>query len=162
MRRITYPVLTLVLVLSACTGLLIFRQSWWPEVSARVSDVVGRSGPKDSANRISPFAEPKKDVASKPVAVAARPGPPREPGITPPTSQTQAEVTYPFPDASEISSGDSKSSILAVFGPAEVMVTGADLGQLNERLVYRDKLTGKRTVISTVNGRVSGAQTYLQ
>ena len=162
MRRITYSVLTLVIVLSACTGLLIFRQSWWPEVSARVSDVVARSGSKDSANRISPFAEPKKDVASKPVAVAVRPSPPQESAITPPTSQTPAEVTYPFPDASEISSGTSKASILAVFGPAEVVVTGADFGQLNERLVYRDKLTGKRTVISTVNGRVSGAQTYLQ
>jgi len=64
--------------------------------------------------------------------------------------------------AQEIQSGTARSALVALFGPPQATVAGADLGQLQERLIYLDPPTKRRTLISLVNGSVTFAETLAQ
>jgi len=161
MRRVIYPVLTLVIVLLVATGLFVFRQSWLPEVTARIGGTAATDS-RGGADRTSPFVKAAKDNAVKHSTAVDRPMPQQEPVVSEPAGQPATQVSYPFPEASEVLAGTQKTAILATFGPPEVMVTGADFGRLNQKFVYRDKSTGRKTIISVVNGNVASAQTYAQ
>ena len=67
-----------------------------------------------------------------------------------------------FPLAQEVIQGMKKSAVLASFGPPEATVTGADVGKLFERLLYRDASTRRTTLIFFVDGNVIRAETYTQ
>jgi len=56
----------------------------------------------------------------------------------------------------------TRSAVLANFGPPDATVTGADVGQLRERLIYLDAPTRRKTSILLVDGKVIGAETYNQ
>ncbi len=75
---------------------------------------------------------------------------------------TLTDTPRHFPLAQEIIKGMTKSAVLASFGPPEATVTGADLGQLRERLLYLDALTTRKTLIFFVDGDVIRAETYTQ
>ena len=67
---------------------------------------------------------------------------------------------YVFPRDEAVAIETPKSDILAAFGPAQATVTGADLGQLHERMVYVNRSTGEETVILFLNGKVRTIRTY--
>ena len=76
------------------------------------------------------------------------------------TAAAVAPPRYRFPLYTDIAVGTGKPAILESFGSPSITVTGSELGRLQERLVYTDKPTDRKTVIFLVNGRVAGAQTY--
>lgn len=55
--------------------------------------------------------------------------------------------------------GVLKSEVVTTFGAPDATVVGADR-QLQERLVYVDATTGRKTMIFIVDGKVTGAETY--
>jgi hypothetical protein len=67
-----------------------------------------------------------------------------------------------FPVAQDISKGMTKSSVLASFATPAATVTGADVAQLLERLVYLDPSSKRTTAIYFVDGKVFRAETHTQ
>ena len=67
-----------------------------------------------------------------------------------------------FPMAQEIIKGMTKSSVLASFTTPAATVTGADVAQLLERLIYLDESSKRTTSIYFVDGKVIRAETYTQ
>jgi hypothetical protein len=159
MRGIFYSVLFLVAAIVIGVGFVILRpQSWWPQAAATFSAINGRSLGKVES-RTSPFAKPKPVEKSR----TARPQP-RSSALEESMAVTVTLTDTPrhFPLAQEIIKGMTKSVVLASFGPPEAMITGADLGQLRERLLYLDALTSRTTLIFFVDGNVIRAATYTQ
>jgi len=159
MRLIFVFAMALIAALVACTGLLLLRPSLWPEAAARIGlapPPAPNPGERDSPFAISPPANPPKSSGA-PI--------PRPEGERPQTSAAQAAMPmpmqYPFPTATAVAVGTSKSAVLAAFGPPTVAVTGADVGRLNERIMYLDRSTQKKTVITIVNGKVASTATYV-
>ena len=159
MRGLVYSVVFLVAAIVIGVGFLILRpQSWWPQAAATFSAITGKVlGNVES--RTSPFAKPKPVEKSR----TARPQP-RSSALDESMAVTITLTDTPrrFPLAQEIIKGMIKSAVLASFGPPEATVTGADLGQLRERLLYLDALTGRATLIFFVDGNVIRAETYTQ
>ena len=54
----------------------------------------------------------------------------------------------------------TKSAVLASFAATAATVTGADVGQLLERLVYLDTSTRTTTTIYFMDGKVIRAETF--
>ena len=159
MRRIFLFSLALIVVLVACIGLLLYRPSLWPKAAARLGVTVPEFVPAERAN---PFATPEAKEASNklptPVApsaatLASEVRSPEPPGT--------ASANYRFPTRADIRVGTSKPDILANFGPPQATVTGADRGQLQERLIYTEPSTGRKTAIAVVNGKVASAETFV-
>ena len=69
-------------------------------------------------------------------------------------------MVYRFPTRGEITIGATKADTLAIFGPPQASVAGADRGQLQERMIYTEKSTGKNTIIAVINGKVTSADTF--
>ena len=67
-----------------------------------------------------------------------------------------------FPLAQEIIKGTTKSAVLASFATPAATVSGADVGQLLERLIYLDASSKRTTSIYFVDGKVIRAETYTQ
>ena len=65
-----------------------------------------------------------------------------------------------FPLAQEIIKGMTKSAVLASFAAPAATVTGADVGQLLERLIYLDASSKRTTSIYFVDGKVIRAETF--
>jgi hypothetical protein len=159
MRRMFFIVLLFIAVLGTCIVVLLFQPSLWPEVATRIGAATSET-PR-SADRASPFSKPEpKHTAAKQRTIRKPPDSDEEHEPAPPKAIPES-VTYPFPIGTEITVGTSKRDVFAAFGSPEVAVTGADFGRLQERLIYIDRLTGKRTFISVVNGTVAGAGTYM-
>jgi hypothetical protein len=153
MQRMFFVVLLFIAVLGTCTVVLLFQPSLWPEVATRIGAATSEA-PR-SADRASPFSKPEpKHRAAKQRAILKPPDSDEEPAPPEP-------VRYPFPTGTDITVGASKQDVLAAFGSPEIAVTGADFGRLQERLIYIERLTGKKTFISVVNGTVAGAETYI-
>jgi hypothetical protein len=159
MRRIFLFTLALIAVLVACTGLLLLRPSLWREAAARIG--VAPVATPSPGERDSPFATPPPTAPSKvPTKLAASPSSDeREPAT--PQSAPPAPVKYLFPIATAINVGTSKSDVIAAFGLPAATVTGADVGRLNERIIYLDRAAQKKTVITIVNGKVASSATYV-
>jgi hypothetical protein len=155
MRQVMYPVLALLLALAGCVGVLLFRQTLWPDVSAKIgvgtvvsnTKLTDKKSPLGSASRTA-TGRPARHEASEIELPAAKP--------------TSRHMNYPFPVSEEVKVGLSKSAVVATFGPPEATATGADHGRLQERLVYVDKSTGQKTIIAAVDGKVVGAQTFVK
>jgi hypothetical protein len=159
MRRMFFLVLLFIAVLGTCTVVLLFRPSLWPEVATRIGAATSET-PR-SADRASPFSKPEpKHSSAKQLTVLKPPDSDEEHEPAPPKAIPEP-VKYPFPIGKDITVGTSKRGVLAAFGSPEVAVTGADFGRLQERLIYIERLTGKKTFISVVNGTVAGAETYV-
>jgi hypothetical protein len=160
MRRIFFLVLALVVALLGCTVVLLFRPSLWPEAAARIGATTAEA-PR-AAERRSPFTTPDaKQVGPKRPLLLSAFESRREPEPAAFRSATSEPVKYPFPMGTEINVGTLKSEVLASFGPPDILVTGADLGRLHERIIYVDRSTHKKTVIAVVNGKVATAETYI-
>ena len=158
MRRIFLFTLALIAVLVACTGLLLLRPSLWREAAARIG--VAPVATPSPGERDSPFATPPPtDPPKSPTKMVASPSSDeREPATA---QEATPAVKYPFPIATTINVGTSKSRVVAAFGPPAATVTGADVGRLNERIIYLDRATHKKTVVTIVNGKVASAATYV-
>jgi hypothetical protein len=83
----------------------------------------------------------------------------QQPEPAPFQSASPTSVLYRFPTRGEITIGAAKADILVTFGPPQVSVAGADRGQLQERMIYTEKSTGKKTTIAVINGKVTSADT---
>lgn len=161
MRGLFNYVVVLIAAIVIGVGFLILRpQSWWPRAPT-FSAIIGKER-GNVESRTSPFAKPKPVEKSQ----TARPQPrssASEGSVTvtviplPPTDTPRR-----FPLAQEIIKGMKKSAVLASFGPPEATVTGADVGQLLERLLYLDASTRRATLILFVDGNVIRAETYTQ
>lgn len=159
MRRIFFLILALTIVLVVCTGLLLYRPSIWPEAAARIG--VNSPPPSHSTGRESPFAVPEtKQIGAKLRTISSTPN--FLQSSEPPLSRSSGIVAgkHAFPTGTEINIGLSKADLLGRFGPPEVTVTGSDFGRLYERMIYRERSTGKKTVIVLVDGKVAGAETF--
>jgi hypothetical protein len=161
MRGLFQFVVLLIAAIAIGVGFLILRPpSWWPR-AATFSAITGKAlGNVES--RTNPFAKPKPVEKSR----TARPQPRSSASagsvtvtvILPPPTGTPRR----FPLAQEITKGMTKSAVLAICGPPEATVTGADVGQLLERLLYLDASTRRTTLIFFVDGNVIRAETYTQ
>jgi hypothetical protein len=166
MRGVIYLLLILAAVIVVgVIWLGIHPQSWLPQVSSALSAI----GPSPKSAPANPSGKPKPfDEKSRAHSRDGRPIPegPRsaiEPASTTPASAPAPEIRhYRFPLAQEIQSGTARSALVALFGPPQATVAGADLGQLQERLIYLDPPTKRRTLISLVNGSVTFAETLAQ
>jgi hypothetical protein len=158
-RRIFVFAFALIAALVACIGLLLYRPSLWPEVAARL----GASAPEFvPAERADPFATPeiKETTAKLPTPVA--PSDTLEQSQVPsPEPSGGASLIYRFPTRADIPVGTTKPDILATFGPPQATVTGADRGQLQERLIYTEPKTGRKTAIAVTDGKVTRAETFI-
>jgi len=165
MRQLFFPVLILIAMLVIGTVLMIMRpNSWWPQVAGTISAVIGRSAVGSSGPLPSPFSDGKAEKKNKGVALSGGNGSVTVEVVNvPPNGSTgaaqSAGASHPFPLASEIANGTAKSAILERFGPPQATVTGADRGQLRERLLYVEPATQKKTVIFLVNSNSVGAET---
>jgi hypothetical protein len=160
MRGIFFSILALIAVLLTALGLMIFRPSVWRQASAQISALAGKAPSTDAADKTSPFKEDEQKDDTKRHFTSRIVGPAEDqeiPALGPPDN---AKPSYRFPRDGEIVVGTSKSDVLAAFGPARVTVTGADLGQLYERLVYTDQSTGEETLVIIRNGKVFTSRTY--
>ena len=152
-------ILALIAVLLACTGLLLLRPSLWPEAAARIG--VAPPATPSPGERDSPFATQLPTAPSKsPTKVVASPSTDEREPATPQTAPP-GPANYPFPIATAINVGTSKSDVVAAFGPPAATVTGADVGRLNERIIYLDRAAQKKTVITIVNDKVASSATYV-
>jgi len=159
MHRLFAIILAFILLLVACIGLLLYRPSLWPAAAARIGVVPSEAPP--ATDRESPFSMPlhKETTNARPRSLP-----------TPDTAQATASIQnqgatlvslpYRFPTRAEITIGAAKADIVAAFGPAAVSVTGADRGQLQERMIYTERSTAKKTIIAIVNGRVTNVETF--
>ena len=162
MRGLIYPVVFLIAAILIGVGFLILRpQSLWAPAVATFSAITGKAHGK-TESLPSPFAKTKAVEKSR----AARPEPrssASEGSVTvtviplPPTDTTRR-----FPLAQEIIKGTTKSAVLASFATPAATVTGADVGQLLERLIYLDASSKRTTSIYFVDGKVIRAETYTQ
>jgi hypothetical protein len=148
-----------ILLLVACILLLLYRPALWPEAAARIG-VVPSEFPA-ATDRESPFsiAPQTKTTSASPRAL---PTLDKAQATAPSQDQhaTLASLPYRFPTRAEITIGANKADILAAFGPAHVSITGADRGQLQERMIYTERSTAKKTIIAIVNGRVTNVETF--
>ena len=162
MRNLFYPVVFLIAAIVIGVGAVILRpQSWWPSAAATLSAITGKALGK-TESRPSPFAKPnpveKSRTALPPSHSIAQEGSVTVTAIVLPSTYTPPR----FPLAREISKGMTKSAVLASFGPPEATVTGADVGQLLERLLYLEASTRRTTLIFFADGSVTRAETYTQ
>ena len=156
MRRIFLLVFALIVALVACLGLLLYRPSLWPEVAARIGAYPVEAPP--SGERESPFAKVEPQIK---LQLPTLPPPDMTQQQKPASVEnvTRPPAVYRFPTGADIKIGAAKPDIIAIFGPPQVGVTGADRGQLQERLIYTDRSTGQRTTIAVVDGKVTSAET---
>jgi hypothetical protein len=160
MRGIFFSVLALIVVLLTALGIMIFRPSMWKQAAAQFSALAGKSEPAVSPDKASPFTkeEPREDTSRH---FTSRIIVPTDDSTVLPTAQSAiAQPSYRFPRDAEIIVGSGKSELLTTFGPPQATITGAELGQLHERLVYLDHVTGEETIIQFLNGKVRNARTY--
>jgi len=139
--------------------LVIHPPSWLPKASAILAGVSSHASSEQGADRKASAPEPppaKHHARSK----ALPPVETHEASIPAPPVHTSS--IYRFPLAPEIVTGSTRADILNTFGPPEATITGADLGHLQERLVYVEKSTRRKTLISILNGKVVAAQTYTE
>lgn len=145
--------------------MVISPPTWLPQVASTISSMVSPSSagktetPSEPKNKPSPT---KKEATSRPQERRAAPEATAAPS-TAMTAATPRAVQAPrrFPSATEIRrmTGAARSEIVTAFGSPDATVVGADR-QLQERLVYVDAATGRKTMIFIVDGRVTGAETY--
>jgi len=159
MRGLIYSVVFLIAAIVIGVGFLILRpQSLWAPAVATLSAITGKAHGK-TGSLSSPFAKPK--------SVEKR----REPRPQPLSSESEGSVTVTvialpvtdaprFPVAQEIINGVTKDAVLASFAAPAATVTGADLGQLLERLLYLDASTRRTTLIYFMDGKVIRAETF--
>ena len=162
MRGLFNAVVALIVMLLAGIGLLLFRPSWWPQESASFFQAKAKSESAVPAERASPFTPPEPRDGTKRPTPTNEPVRREDPETGPPPRPTSAQTSSHFPLESEIVAGTPESVVQATFGPPEAIVSGSDLGRLQERLVYMDKSTGKKTLIFLLDGKVVGAQTYTE
>jgi len=160
MRGLSFIVLALIaMLLVGAVILVIHPPSWLPQASAILSGVSSHASSDQGADRKAPAPEPPPVRRhAKPEAVP--PAETHEASIPAPSVHTNP--TYRFPLAPEIVTGSTRADILSAYGPPEATITGADLGRLQERLVYIEKSTRRKTLISILNGKVVAAQTYTE
>lgn len=160
MRRLFFSVLALIAVLLTALGLMVFKPSWWNQATVGLSLLRVNSASAVSSDRASPFAkdEPREDT--KRHFTSRILGPADVPGAPAPGQPIPIKPAYSFPREPEVAVGTSKSDVLAAFGQAQATVTGADLGQLYERLLYVDQSSGEETLIVFLNGKVRAVRTY--
>ncbi len=161
MRGLSFIVLALIaMLLVGGVVLVIHPPSWLPQASAILSGVSSHASSDQGADRKAPAPEPPpapkrhmrtKDLPPSKAEEASIPAPPMQP-----------RSLYHFPLASEIATGSTRADILSTYGPPEATITGADLGRLQERLIYVEKPTRRKTSISILNGKVVAAQTYTE
>jgi len=156
MRRIFPLVFALIVVLLACIGLLLYRPSLWPEVAAQIGAYPVEAPAR--GERESPFAKVEPQIKVQ-LPTLPPPDTTQQQKPTPVENATSTPAVYRFPTGADIKIGATKPDIIAIFGPPQVGVTGADRGQLQERLIYTDRSTGQRTTIAVVNGKVTSAET---
>jgi len=129
------------------------------QASAILAGVSSHASSDQSADRKAPAPQPppaKRHARSQ----ALPPAETHDESIPAPSVHTSS--IYRFPLAPEIVAGSTRADILNTFGPPAATITGADLGRLQERLVYIEKSTRRKTLISILNGRVVAAQTYTE
>jgi hypothetical protein len=163
MRGLFYPLVLLVLALLIGVGWLILDPESGRQATAAFSAITGRVIGKDQ-----PPPRASDKTKPKPAKISRTPRA-QPPAKAPEGSVTVTVWTFPpteadrrFPAAPEITQGLAKSALLATFGPPEAMVTGADRGQLMERLLYRDPFSRRITLIFFADGNVTRAETYTQ
>ena len=159
MRGLIYPVVFLIAAIVIGVGFLILRpQSLWAPAVATLSAITGKAHGK-TGSLPSPFAKPKPVEKS------------RAPRLQPLSRESEGSVTVTvialpvtdtphFPLAQEIIKGMTKSAVLASFAAPTATVSGADVGQLLERLVYLDTSTRRTTTIYFIDGKVIRAETF--
>jgi hypothetical protein len=156
--------LALIAVLLVGLGLMALHPAQLPPWASAISSAITlRSEPARAADPSHPSHPPPKPPESMKRRAAVKEVPRTENPGTGLSARTAPERSpFPFPLAQQIVTGTPKADLLKSFGPAEATVTGADLGRLHERLVYIDKLSGRRTLIFLLNGRAVAAQTYVE
>jgi len=137
-----------------------------PQSLPQVSRALSSLGIGSSAKKPTPLGDTsgKPTKLEEPIHFRPRrriPEAPQVVSVDPPTPRAP-EVHYRFPLADEIQSGTARTTVMARFGPPLATVTGADRGQLLERLIYADKANNRRTQIWLVNGKVTAAETLTQ
>jgi hypothetical protein len=161
MRGLIYPVVFLIAAILIGVGFLILRpQSLWAPAVATFSAIAGKVHGQAESHP-SPFSRPKaveKSPAARPEARSSA----SEGSVTVTVIALPPAVPARFPMAQEIIKGMTKSSVLASFTTPAATVTGADVAQLLERLVYLDPSSKRTTAIYFVDGKVIRAETYTQ
>jgi len=161
MQRASDLLLTLLIGLLVCAGVIIFRPAWWSAIESNVAGAFSKSRPPIAAELQNPFAKSEPKAPAK-----GHRTPKRESAEVVRTVSSvvtaPAEARFPFPIETDIPSGTPKSRLLGAFGSPQFRVTGTDVGSLQEQLVYLDRDSGQKTVILLVNGKVSSAQTSAQ
>ena len=158
MRGLIYSVVFLMAAIVIGVGFLILRpQSLWAPATAALSAITGKAHGK-AESLPSPFAKSKpveKSRAPRPLALSTE----SEGAVTVTVIALPVTDTPRFPLAQEIIKGMTKSAVLANFAAPAATVTGADVGQLLERLVYLDTSARTTTTIYFIDGKVVRAET---
>ena len=164
MRGIFFPMVLFVAVLGALTTLMILQPDpWWSRVAATVSGIVGSSQQTSGWQPNPPVETARPENKHRTARRGLRAGGEGSVTVVAVPMPERTETPHAFPLAPEVMrdlKGSEKSDVLARFGVPDATVTGADLGQLRERLIYVDPTTRRKTMIVLVNGSVVGAETY--
>ena len=168
MRNLFYPAVALVcILLIAVSALVLWPDSFLPQWHHSLAAFLR---PSSSENKPSPSPAPtaeKKTAVKKPAGSSHPSTVPVmeaavEPVPVPAGALSSPARQYPFPVAEQIPAGTPLATVIGQFGRPEMKATGADKGELRERYVYVDRLTGRRTFIAVVNSIVTSAQTLTQ
>src|SRR3954464_10552323 len=150
MRGLIYPVVFLIAAIVIGVGFLILRpQSLWAPAAATLPAITGKAHGK-AGSLPSPFAKPKpveKSRAHRPQPLSSE----SEGSVTVTVIALPVTDTPHFPLAQKIIKGMTKSAVLASFTAPAATVTGADVGQLLERLVYLDTSSRRTTTIDFID-----------
>ena len=155
MRGLFFSVLALIAVLLIALGMMVFRPSWWNQATASLSRFGAAPTSTVSTDRAARLRNRSPDQIPSTIrtsesshqTVGRKACRPRFP--CPPSGRPMS-----FRETRRLPLRLLSRTFSAAFGPAQATVTGADLGQLHERMVYVNRSTGEETVILFLNGKV--------
>jgi hypothetical protein len=160
MRGMSIVVLVLITVIVVGVGLLVLNPSSLPRASAILSRIAASTRSPSSAIQAQPAPKPPEIAKHGTLPKDLRRTESPETAVS--MRSASAASPSPFPLGQDIVNGTPKAEILERFGVPQATITGADLGRLQERLVYVDKSSRRKTLIFLLNERVVAAQTYVE
>lgn len=150
-----------VLLLIGAGVVMVGDRNWWPKIVA----AVWPDSTDNSAARVGTPAAKETKPAQHEHKQAASEAPSPQPVLVDVAvvHPAPAKVTATgFPTEQQIPVGTPRSDLVGEFGSPDVTATGADRGSVNERYVYVDKGSHRRTFVALVNGKVASAETLSQ
>jgi len=160
MRGIFFPMVLLIACIALGAGFLILRpQALWGPAAAAFAAITGTTAKTETPTP----AEPPKPVEKvRRVRTGVRPADSTDEDreVTVKIIALPPTAPLPFPLAQEVARGMTRSAVLAGFTAPTATIAGADIGHLQERLVYVDPPSGRATWIYLVDGKVSRAETF--